>query len=160
MATQIVSGCTLTKPTWHSCSSVMIGVWHDASQIKTSDLTLSPPTAPLRRSSPTGCCAILCGITNTSDIISLSKPFLRLYKRVTYANDPSFTTAIAMWVAYGYEIQDHHDRFVTLAEETVLRATQAFFPGSYLVNVVPACMFPPIYCRPMLNSCIFSGTLP
>ncbi|THH07896.1 hypothetical protein EW146_g9173 [Bondarzewia mesenterica] len=49
-----------------------------------------------------------------------------------------FTTAIAMSVAYGYEIADYNDRYVVIAEEAVSMGAASFYPGAWLVNVIPS----------------------
>jgi hypothetical protein len=49
----------------------------------------------------------------------------------------SFTTAVAMDIAYGYEIAESNDHFVILAETTVNKGTAAFYPAAYYVNMIP-----------------------
>ncbi|KAF5355230.1 hypothetical protein D9758_005996 [Tetrapyrgos nigripes] len=48
-----------------------------------------------------------------------------------------FTTAVAMDIAYGYEIAESNDHFVILAETTVNKGTAAFYPAAYYVNMIP-----------------------
>ncbi|KAF5314830.1 hypothetical protein D9619_007202 [Psilocybe cf. subviscida] len=47
------------------------------------------------------------------------------------------TAAVAMSIAYGYDIKPQKDYFVTLAKDAVSRISLAILPGAVLVNVVP-----------------------
>ena len=50
----------------------------------------------------------------------------------------SYTAAIAMSLAYGYEIAEANDRYVAIAEDAISKAVASVLPGARLVNVVPA----------------------
>lgn len=47
------------------------------------------------------------------------------------------TGAIVINLAYGYEIAESNDRFVSLAEEISYRSSAVFLPGATLVNALP-----------------------
>ncbi|ETW82095.1 hypothetical protein HETIRDRAFT_475560 [Heterobasidion irregulare TC 32-1] len=49
-----------------------------------------------------------------------------------------YTAAIAMSLAYGYEIAEANDRYVAIAEDAISKAVASVLPGARLVNVVPA----------------------
>ena len=51
----------------------------------------------------------------------------------------SLTGAIVINLAYGYEIAESNDRFVSLAEEISHRSSAVFLPGATLVNALPIC---------------------
>ncbi|EIM85912.1 cytochrome P450 [Stereum hirsutum FP-91666 SS1] len=49
-----------------------------------------------------------------------------------------FAAAIAMNIAYGYEIAPANDRYVAIAEDAIDRAVNACLPGRRLVNIFPS----------------------
>ncbi|THH21540.1 hypothetical protein EW146_g50 [Bondarzewia mesenterica] len=49
-----------------------------------------------------------------------------------------FTAAIAMSLAYGYQIAESNDRYVAIAEDAIAKAVASVLPGARLVNTVPA----------------------
>ncbi|KAJ7811372.1 cytochrome P450 [Mycena leptocephala] len=53
--------------------------------------------------------------------------------------------AIIMSTVYGYDVQPHNDRFVTLSENAVKKLSDAFFPGAVAVNTFPILRYLPAW---------------
>ena len=46
-----------------------------------------------------------------------------------------------MKIMYGYEIESHNDKYVSIAEDAVQILSEASVPGARLVNVFPIHVF-------------------
>ena len=51
----------------------------------------------------------------------------------------SFSTASIMLVTYGIEVIDSDDKYIAAAETAVGNVSEAFRPGAFLVDTIPAC---------------------
>lgn len=62
-----------------------------------------------------------------------------------------------MTTVYGYEISPKHDQFVVIAEEVVIKLSEAFLPGAAAVNLLPIRMIYSILLyslMPIISFCI------
>lgn len=57
----------------------------------------------------------------------------------------SVTSAVAMSVAYGYEITSSEDPFIEMAEEAMAMLSNATSPGAILVNALPILQYLPAW---------------
>ena len=53
--------------------------------------------------------------------------------------DKSTVGAIVLHIAYGYEVKEHDDPFVELADKATEQFSLATEPSAYLVDVLPMC---------------------
>lgn len=49
--------------------------------------------------------------------------------------------AIILRVSYGYEVKDVNDPFVELADRATEQFSLATSPGSFLVDIIPTCIY-------------------
>ena len=64
---------------------------------------------------------------------SLSRP-------ISNANERT-AGAITLRIAYGYEVKEHNDPFVEIADKATEQFSLATEPGAYLVDVSPMCKY-------------------
>jgi hypothetical protein len=80
-------------------------------------------------------------------------PFLITHLR-THGYPLRLNGSVILMISHGYEVKDADDKLLRLAEDVVADLARAVSPGAFLVDMIPARMFPPLtdlYYRYLLS---------
>ena len=72
--------------------------------------------------------------------MSYSPTFIRdpfFFKKICPANRTA--GAVILRISHGYEVREHNDPFVGLADQATEQFSLATAPGGFLVDLIPAC---------------------
>ena len=59
--------------------------------------------------------------------------------------------AVILRISHGYEVREHNDPFVRLADQATEQFSLATAPGGFLVDLIPACMALTFFTQPKIS---------
>lgn len=68
-----------------------------------------------------------------------ARKIIRLLSHANWLTMRRFIGATVMNIAYGVEVTGPQDPYITIADEVVREFSSAMFPGSFLIDYIPAC---------------------